>query len=246
MDHREDRKRILRSLALAGVMLAAMWIVHALLGVFDVNRRMLGIFPGQVSGLWGILTSPWIHGDLAHIVGNSGPLFFFVAALAYYHPKSAWRAMAGIWLLTGLWVWMGAQWQSKPGVLPIPHIGASGVVYGLGGFLFFSGIFKRDRRSITLALVIALLFGASMIPNMFPTVHGVSWESHFFGVLAGFTMAWWFRKWDVQPKKRYHWEDEPDTDPNDAQAVWNYRQNWPGSNQLYMPGEAPSQDQPTE
>lgn len=229
----EDRKKILRSLAYAAVMLVLMWLAHLLIYLLEIDKSLLANIPGRTRGLHGILTSPWVHDDIAHLVGNSGPLFFFFAATLYYYPQSAIRAMVGIWLLTGLWVWIAAPTAAI--------IGASGIVYGLGAFLFFNGMFKRDRRSITLSLVIALFYG-SMVAGIFPGKTGISWESHLFGALAGVAMAWGFRKRDVQPRKRYRWEDEPDNDPQDATAPWNYRQNWPGSNNLIVPGESNPQD----
>ncbi len=141
--------------------------------------------------------------------------------------------MVGIWLLTGIWVWIAAPTAAV--------IGASGVVYGLGAFLFFNGVFKRDRRSLMLSLVIAIFYG-SMVVGIFPGKTGVSWESHLFGALAGIAMAWGFRKKDIQPRKRYHWEDEPEQEPQDESAPWNYRQNWPGSSNYYVPGESNPQD----
>ena len=56
--------------------------------------------------------------------------------------------------------------------------------------------------------------------------------------LAGIAMAWGFRKKDIQPRKRYQWEDEPEQEPQDESAPWNYRQNWPGSSNYYVPGES--------
>ncbi len=233
MDHREDQKRILQSLAYSAVLLVLMWLVHGLIYILEIDKSSLANIPGHVRGLLGVLTSPWVHDDIAHLVGNSGPLFFFFAANLYYYPSSAWKAMVGIWLLTGIWVWIAAPTAAI--------IGASGVVYGLGAFLFFNGVFKRDRRSLMLSLVIAIFYG-SMVVGIFPGKTGVSWESHLFGALAGIAMAWGFRKKDIQPRKRYQWEDEPEQEPQDESAPWNYRQNWPGSSNYYVPGESHPQD----
>jgi hypothetical protein len=117
------------------------------------------------------------------------------------------------------------------------------VVYGLGAFLFFSGVFRWDVRSISLSLLIALVYGG-MVWGVIPGREGISWESHLFGAIAGVGMAWVFRKVDVIPPKRYHWEDEPENHPGDEHAAWNYRQNWPGAQNLYTPGDSGPGEQP--
>jgi membrane associated rhomboid family serine protease len=235
MNHREDRNRILESLAYAGALVAVMWLIHFVIWVFSIDKIQLANIPMHTRGLIGILTSPFVHDDIWHLIANSGPLFLFGAAMLYFYRKSAVKAAVGIWVLSGVWVWL----TGHPGA----HIGASGIAYGLGAFLFFSGIFRRDVRSITVALVIAFYYGG-MVWGVLPIQKGVSWESHLFGAIAGAAMAWGFRRLDVVPRKRYRWEDEPENDGNDENAPWNYRQNWPGSNNLYIPGEQNQQDSP--
>jgi membrane associated rhomboid family serine protease len=230
---RQDKKRLVSSIVIAGCSLAAMWLIHLVLWALDFDKTILGNVPRHTQGLLGILTSPLVHDDIYHLVANSGPFWMFMAAVLYFYRKSALWATIGIWLLSGIWVWLMAH----PGV----HIGVSGVVYGLGAFGFFSGVFRRDVRSISLSLLIVLL-GGGMVWGIFPSKQGVSWESHLFGLLAGIGMAWAFRKVDRAPRRRYAWEDEPENDPRDENAAWNYRQNWPGSNNLYVPGEQNPQD----
>jgi membrane associated rhomboid family serine protease len=229
MNYLEDRKRILQCLAWSGVIIAVLWGIHFLTWVLDIDRTLFATTPKETSGLVGILTSPLMHADFWHLLGNSGPLFVFAASMIYFYRKSALKATIGIWLATGISVWIIGN--------RIPIIGASGVVYGLGSYLFFSGVFRRDVRSIVIALVIAFYYGGSLVAGVFPTKEGVSWESHLFGAIAGVAMAWHYRRVDVQPRKRYRWQDEPDEDANDSNAVWNYRQNWPGANTLYIPGD---------
>ena len=89
-------------------------------------------------------------------------------------------------LPTGLFVWIGARdaW----------HIGASGMVYGLASFLFFSGIIRRYFRLIALSLLVVFLYG-SMIWGMVPELYkNVSWESHMLGFVAGIIMAIVYRR----------------------------------------------------
>jgi len=88
------------------------------------------------------------------------------------------------------------------------HIGASTIVYGLAAFLFFSGITRRDMRSIGLALIVVFLYGGSLSMGLLPVDTGVSWEGHLSGGIAGVITALLYRKDD--PPKKYSWEDEED------------------------------------
>ena len=81
------------------------------------------------------------------------------------------------------------------------------MVYGLVSFLFFSGLIRRDTRSIALALIVTFLYG-SIIWGVIPQNDGISWEYHLFGSLTGISCAFIYRKSD--PYKKYEWEDEDD------------------------------------
>jgi hypothetical protein len=119
------------------------------------------------------------------------------------------------------------------------------VVYGLAGFLFFSGVFRREPRSIALSLVIAFFYGG-MVWGVLPGQEGISWESHLFGLLAGAVVAFFLRKQDLPERKKYAWEDEPESDPMDDYADWNYQKTWPGARIVYISQDHPAGDNPGE
>ena len=52
----------------------AIWTVYYLELKWGVNFNTHGIYPGRLSGLQGILFSPFIHGSLDHLYNNSIPL----------------------------------------------------------------------------------------------------------------------------------------------------------------------------
>ena len=81
-------------------------------------------------------------------------------------------------------------------------------MYGFVSFLFFSGLFRKDNTSITLALIITFLYGG-IVWGMLPGMKGISWESHLLGAVTGLVAAYLFRNIDP-PAKKYDWEDEPD------------------------------------
>jgi len=193
------RKRILLSMLLPGVFVFIMWLVKIIEVLFDLDLSNLGIFPLSVKGLPGIIFSPFIHADFRHLFNNSLPLFFLGTALFYFYSEIAVKISLWTYFLTGFFVWLAgrAAW----------HIGASGLIYGLASFLFFSGLIRKYFRLVALSLLIVFLYG-SMVWGIFPDVYrNVSWESHMLGFLSGIILAVNYRKEGPQ-EPVYEWMDE--------------------------------------
>ena len=104
-----------------------------------------------------------------------------------------------IWLGSGLLAWMIGR--------PSLHFGASGLIYGLLAYVFFSGILRRDMRSVSVSLLVGFLYG-SMIWGVLPIRPHMSWELHLSGGLIGVLLAFFYRKWDRVPVIRYDWEED--------------------------------------
>jgi len=182
-----------------GIFVFLMWLVKIIEVLFETDLSHFGIYPLAAQGLPGILFSPFIHADFTHLFNNSIPLFFLSIALFYFYSEVALKVFIWTYFLTGLLVWIAgrAAW----------HIGASGLVYGLASFLFFSGIIRRYFRLIALSLLIVFLYG-SMVWGLFPGVYkNVSWESHMLGFFSGVVLAVWFRNQGPQ-QPVYDWMEE--------------------------------------
>jgi membrane associated rhomboid family serine protease len=192
------------------------WLVHLLSLLFNENLSKLGLLPRNLIGLLGIFTSPLIHADFSHLISNTIPLIVLGYIIFYFYPKVSYLLFIFIYFFTGLLVWIFAR--------QVFHIGASGVVYGLVSFLFFSGIFRKDNTSISLALVITFLYGG-LVWGMIPGWERISWESHLLGAITGLIAAYLFRKIDP-PKKKYDWEDElDDFDVKDLEVSYDPEKN---------------------
>lgn len=217
MTHRQKEEslgaRLKQSIALPVGFVSVLWIIHGVGWVLDIHMSSLGIYPREFSTLSGILTAPLIHGDLGHLFSNSGPLLILGSIIMLSYRKVAFRVFGIVWIMSGLGVWIFARESF--------HIGASGVAYGLVSFVFFSGIFRFDVKSIALALVVTFWYG-SFVFGVFPGDAGISWESHLLGALAGALCGWVFRK--VDPPAKYDWETEEEP-PETGDEYWNYR-NW--------------------
>jgi membrane associated rhomboid family serine protease len=160
----------------------------------------LGIYPLELKGLIGIVTAPFIHENFKHLLNNTVPFLIFGWGLFYFYRPIALKVLLLIWIMTGIWVWVGAR--------PAYHIGASGIVYGMAFFLFFSGAIRKTPALAAVALIVVFLYG-SMIWGIFPFIPDISWESHLSGGLAGLILAILFRN-EGPPPPRYEWEDEID------------------------------------
>lgn len=179
---------------LFGILILNIRLIESLTGI-DLVR--LGIYPRQVSGLIGIVTAPLIHSSFNHLFSNLFPLILMGSAVNYFYPKSSGKVFVIVYFFTNVLVWLFAR--------EAYHIGASGIVYGLASFLFFSGVIRRDVRAITVALLVVFLYGG-LIWGIFPIDQSISYESHFYGGMVGFFCSFIFRKKDKY--KRYDWEDE--------------------------------------
>jgi membrane associated rhomboid family serine protease len=201
------RKRLLLSMIIPGIFVFTMWLVKLVEVLFEIDLTGLGIFPLRINGLQGILLSPFIHADFNHLFNNSLPLFFLSVALFYFYAEVAVKVFVWNYFLTGLFVWIAgrAAW----------HIGASGLVYGLASFLFFSGIIRRYFRLIALSLLIVFLYG-SMVWGIFPGIYrNVSWESHMLGSFSGIVLAILFR--NQGPREPVaDWLDEEDEENDES------------------------------
>ncbi len=77
-------------------------------------------------------------------------------------------------------------------------VGASGVIFGLLGFLLVRGLVERSPGSITVSIMVLLVYGGT-ITGVLPGMPFVSWQSHLFGFLGGVAAAFWLRRRPAVP-----------------------------------------------
>jgi len=202
-----NRKISWISFSIAFSIVLMMWLVFTLDYMFKLNLYEYGLRPKEWSGLMGIITSPFLHNtrDLGHILNNTVPAFLLTWLLFYHYRKIATKSFLWILLLTGIGTWLIGK--------PSYHIGMSGVIYGLTGFLVISGFFRKTMRVAAISLFVVFIYG-SLIWGVFPVQVGVSWEGHLSGLTAGILIAILFREQGPQPPKmRYEIEEELGIEP---------------------------------
>ena len=162
----------------------SIWFIYWVEIYFNLNFNKFGVFPRDLVGLRGVFLTHFIHSDTSHLFNNSIPLFVLLLSLFYFYRDIAYKLLIFGGVLTGLLTWLIAR-ESY-------HIGASGIVYLLFSFVFFSGIIKKHYRLVALSLIIIFLYG-SMIWYVLPIKDGMSWEGHLSGFLVGLFFAIFYR-----------------------------------------------------
>lgn len=171
---------------------------------YDFNRY--GVYPRTITGLRGIIFSPFLHSNLKHLFSNTVPLLVLSMSLFFFYRKISWQILLYGLLLSGLITWLIGR--------PSLHIGASGVIYMLAAFLFFKGIFSKYFRLIALSLIVVFLYGG-MLWFVTPVDPEISWEGHLSGLITGLLFSLIYKKKIAQPPK-FEWEKETYKEENDA------------------------------
>lgn len=188
------------------LLVLSLWVVYWLEIRFGWSFSRWGIRPGKLEGLRGVVFGPFLHGSLKHLFNNSVPLLVLMGALFYFYHPVRWKVLLWGTLLTGIATWaIGREAY---------HIGASGVVYMLAAYLFFSGVRSKHYRLVAISLIVVFLYG-SLLWYLFPIDPKISWEGHLSGFAIGIGLAYALRPIPIE-KKRYDWERpeyDPDRDP---------------------------------
>lgn len=221
------------------LLLFSIWTVFFLQHLGLGEENCYGVFPRSLEGLRGILFAPLLHSGWKHIINNSIPLAVLSFFAVLFYQRTAYFVIIFGWILTGLLVWIfGNLWDDYSGC----HIGASGVVYLLASYVFFSGIFKKSRNLIALSLIVVFLYG-SMIWGVFPeeilpkfykeSSNPISWESHLAGGIVGFIFAIITRKHGVQ-RKVYSWEINSEPDAREKMLWETYKESLPEEERIKL------------
>ncbi len=199
------------------LLLITMWLIFWADHLFNGDFYKLGVLPRTLNGLKGVLFMPLIHSkdEIAHIVNNSGPTAILLGALIFFYRDVALKVFIISWITIGLLVWIYAENKGAY------HIGMSGIIYALAGFLFTSGVIRKYLPLQAISLFVAFIYGG-MIWGILPMQEKISWEGHLMGLIIGIILAFHYKKiGPASPKFQYEIEKDLGIEPPDLEGIYN-------------------------
>ncbi len=161
---------------------ALLWVIQFLNAAMNYRLDRYGLRPRDITGLEGVLTSPFLHASYGHLIANTAPfvLIGWVVLLSGVRPFLLSSAM--IIVVGGLATWLIAP----TGIV----VGASGLVMGWLGYLVARAVFSRRIMWIVVAVLVVFFFGG-LFGGLLPSVNSdISWQGHVAGFAAGVFAAW--------------------------------------------------------
>ena len=166
----------------SSLVVGLMFLVAVVDHFLRLRLNALGIIPRTVPGLIGIVFSPMLHLNTAHLLANAFPLFVLLILLFWdrkYHPI---ETLGVIWLASGFGTWLIGRGHSI-------HIGASSIIYGLVVYLIAAAFWMKRWRPALVAILVFVIYGG-IFYGVLPQRGPISWEGHLAGSIAG----WWAAK----------------------------------------------------
>ncbi|WP_405587141.1 rhomboid family intramembrane serine protease [Streptomyces sp. NBC_01092] len=185
-----------RALTAAKLMLgwvALLWLLEVADVISGHALDRFGIVPRTPSELVDVVPAAFMHFGFAHVAANSVPLLVlgFLAALGGIRRFAALCAL--IIVADGLGVWLISPSGTNTA-------GASGLIFGLFGFLLVTGFVERRPLGVLAGVLVAAVWGGSILAGLAPTQSGVSWQGHLVGLVAGVAAAFVFRRREADPR----------------------------------------------
>lgn len=208
-----EKVKFLHALWFPLLFVAILWLVKGVEFLLDTDFAGYGLYPLDIKGLRGILFAPFIHGSWEHILNNTIPVFVLCLTLFYFYSEISYKVFFLIFFIHNFWLWFFGRGAY--------HIGASGMIYGLGAFLFVSGIIRKNTHLLAISMLVAFLYG-SMVWGIFPLEEGISWEGHLTGLVAGIILAFYYKRHGPPSNiGKWKYEDAEDDTEFYEEEYWN-------------------------
>ncbi|KIF79113.1 peptidase S54 [Streptomyces sp. 150FB] len=165
---------------------ALLWVLEVVDSATGGSLDTYGLSPRNFGELRDVIPMAFLHHGFAHLISNTVPLLVlgFIAALSGLRRFAA--VVVTIMIIGGLGVWLTAPDHSNT-------VGASGVIFGLLGYLLVRGFVNRSGLDIVVGLVVLAVYG-SVLWGVLPGDPSISWQGHLFGLIGGVAAAFLFRK----------------------------------------------------
>lgn len=180
----------------------AKWMIGTYLFIFAVmwvNFFLQQILPSSYTSFFGginprhftlqelasIFSSWAFHGNMEHIKSNSIGLLGLLWGIVLLEAKPI-RVLLALIATSGIATWiLGASGSA--------HIGASGLIFAIFGFILGSAVFRLKVFYMLWVAAAGSAFYYSITHGLVPD-SGVSMAAHLGGLVAGLVVAWFSRK----------------------------------------------------
>jgi rhomboid-like protein len=137
----------------------------------------------SLSSFIGILSSWMMHANWQHIQNNCIILAQLLIPVVLFEKQNIFKLLFKLVFASGLFVWLFGSSNSI-------HIGASGLIFALFGYIGSVGIINFKQKWFYLIFVV--LFGSEFIYSIYsgliPQEH-ISFSAHFGGLVGGILVA---------------------------------------------------------
>ena len=169
------------------------WIVEGLEYILNVNFSAFGIIPLDFNRIYAILSYPFIHSDLNHLLNNTYPILILGGIISEVYKKISVKVFCYSYIISGLLLWIF-------GPRDVTIIGASGIVYALGSFVLFSGFIRKQPRLMMLSFLVIFLNFFNLWGLIEVEQDKISQTAHLCGVIAGLIISVLLKNEGPQPK----------------------------------------------
>lgn len=182
-------RRVWNSVKYPVAFVALLWVIQGVNYLLGQSLNVFGIFPREIHGLIGLVTSNFLHGNWQHLMGNTPILLLLASTICLYSPKQLLVTSVIGSLIGAVITWIFGS--------PAYHVGASLLIFVLWGAILGYAIFQRKPFFIILSLILLPIYGVSFLNGLIPTPQ-VSFVGHLGGFIGGLIVA---RYYSVLPKK---------------------------------------------
>ena len=127
------------------------WIVKGLEYILDINFSGIGIIPLDFNRIYGILSYPFIHSDLNHLLNNTYPILILGGIISEVYKKISVKVFIYSYIIK--WSSVMGLWTTR-----CKHYRAvNGIVYVLGSFILVSGFVRKQPRLMMLSFLVIFL-----------------------------------------------------------------------------------------